>query len=220
MMPKFFLLIGTVCVLAAPVAFAHNEPRASAKPDAEVPIPKAAAVGTRDPKAYFTDSDLLTQDGRKIRFYSDMLKDRVVVANVMYANCKDACPLITKQLTEVKDELGELFGKKVFFVSITSDPTRDTPRAMKRYAQEQHADVAGWTFLTGSKSNVEVVLKRLGALSENFEEHATTLYILDVDNKRMRKMLPNLPPKAIAEAARNIATAEKRAAAAALPKTE
>ena len=183
-----------------------------------MPVTQAAAAGTRDPKTYFTESDLVTQDGRKVRFYSDMLKERVVVANVMYANCKDACPLITKQLTEVKDELGDLFGKKVFFVSITSDPARDTPRAMKRYAQEQHADVAGWTFLTGSKGNVEAVLKRLGALSENFEEHATVLYILDVDNKRMRKMLPNLPPKAIAEAARLIATAEKRPAATAAPK--
>ena len=217
-MRQLLVLIGTLCVLAAPLAIAHNESHTNAKAEAAVPVPQAAAAGTRDPRAYFTDSDLLTQDGRKIRFYSDMLKDRVVVANVMYANCKDACPLITKQMTEVKDELGELFGKKVFFVSITSDPVRDTPRAMKRYAQEQHADVAGWTFLTGSKKNVDAVLQRLGALSENFEEHATTLYILDVDNKRMRKMLPNLPPKAIAEAARIIATAEKRPAAAVAPK--
>jgi len=217
-MLKLFLLLGTVCALAAPVAFAHNEAHAGTKPEAESPVAKAAAAGTRDPKAYFTESELMTQDGRKVRFYSDMLHDRAVVVNVMYANCKDACPLITRQMVEVKDELGDLFGKKVFFVSITSDPARDTPRAMKRYAQEQHADVAGWTFLTGSKGNVEAVLKRLGALSENFEEHSTTLYILDVDNKRMRKMLPNLPPKAIAEAARLIATAEKRPAATAAPK--
>lgn len=217
-MRTIMLSICAACCLAAPVAFAHNEPHANAKAEAAVPAAQAAAAGTRDPKTYFTESDLVTQDGRKVQFYSDMLKDRVVVANVMYANCKDACPLITKQLTEVKDELGELFGNKVFFVSITSDPVRDTPRAIKRYAQEQHADVAGWTFLTGSKKNVDAVLKRLGALSENFEEHATVLYILDVDNKRMRKMLPNLPPKAIAEAARLIATAERRPAAAMAPK--
>jgi len=219
-MLKSFALIATVCALATPAAFAHNEARSSAKPDAAAPPAQAPTAGTRDPRAYFTDADLLTQDGRKIKFYSDMLHDRVVVANVMYANCKDACPLITKQMVDVKDELGELFGKKVYFVSITSDPVRDTPRAMKRYAQEQHADVAGWTFLTGSKNNVDGVLQRLGALSENFEEHATLLYILDVDNKRMRKMLPNLPPKAIAEAARLIATADKRPAAATVPKPD
>jgi len=216
MMLKFLLLLGTVCMLRGPAAIAHQDAVATAKADG--PVAQAAAAGTRDPKAYFTDSDLVTQDGRKIRFYSDMLKDRVAVVNVMYTNCKDACPLITRQMSEVKDDLGELFGKKVFFVSITSDPVRDTPRAMKRFAQEQHADVAGWTFLTGNKNNVDAILKRFGALSENFEEHTTVLYILDVDNKRMRKMLPNLPPKAIAEAARIIATADKRPAAAVAPK--
>ena len=219
-MLKFFLLIGTVCTLLAPVALAHKDTVATAKADTEAPVAQAAAAGTRDPRAYFTDADLVTQDGRKIKFYSDMLKDRVAVVNVMYANCKDACPLITRQMVEVKDELGDLFGKKVFFVSITSDPARYTPQAMKRYAKEQRADVAGWTFLTGSKSNVDAMLKRFGAVSENFEEHSTMLYILDVDNKRMRKMLPNVPPKAIAEAARIIATAEKRAAADVLPKAK
>jgi len=213
------LSICAACCLAAPVAFAHKGSHANAQAAAQ-PLAQAAAAGTRDARAYFTDSELVTQDGRKVRFYSDMLKDRVAVVNVMYANCKDACPLITRQLTEVKDELGELFGKKVFFVSLTSDPVRDTPRAMKRHAQEQHADVAGWTFLTGSKKHVDGILQRLGALSENFEEHATVLYILDVDNKRMRKMLPNLPPKAIAEAARIIAAAERRTAATAVPKLD
>ena len=62
--------------------------------------------------------------------------------------------------------------------------------------------------------------RRRKSLSENFEEHATTLYILDVDNKRMRKMLPNLPPKAIAEAARIIATAETRPVTGVAPKAD
>ena len=219
-MQRLFLLLATVSALAVPAAFAHNGPHTKPKAEAASTAPQAPAAGTRDPRAYFTEADLLTQDGRKIRFYSDMLHIRVAVVNVVYASCKDACPLITRQLTEVKDELGELFGKKVFFVSITSDPMRDTPRALKRYAQEQHADVAGWSFLTGNKQNVDAILQRLGALSENFEEHATLLYILDVDNKRMRKMLPNLPPKAIAEAARIIATAEKRIPPAALSKLD
>ncbi len=219
-MRRLIPLLATVSALAVPAAFAHNGPHAKPKAETSLTAPQAPAAGTRDPRAYFTEADLLTQDGRKIRFYSDMLHNRVAVVNVVYASCKDACPLITRQLTEVKDELGELFGKKVFFVSITSDPMRDTPRALKRYAQEQHADVAGWSFLTGNKQNVDAILQRLGALSENFEEHATLLYILDVDNKRMRKMLPNLPPKAIAEAARIIATAEKRTPPAALSKLD
>lgn len=220
-MRQLFLAACTAFALVAPSAFAHEDAhkdtQPGASPQAQAAKPKAAAAGTHDPRAYFTDTGFVTQDGRKVRFYTDMLKDRVVIVNVMYASCKEACPLITRQLTEVRDDLGELFGKTVFFVSITSDPERDTPEALKRFAKEQHADVAGWSFLTGSKDDVDGILRRFGAYSENVEEHATVLYILDVDNKRMRRMLPNLPPKAIAEAARIIAAADKRVASTAAP---
>jgi protein SCO1 len=221
-MRQLFTVTATAFALATS-AFAHNEPEvkagqltaATGAPPAVVNAAPAAAgtpsatSGTRDPKAYFTDADLVTQDGRKVKFYSDMLKGKVAVVNVMYASCTDACPLITKQLAAVRDELGPLFGKKVFFVSLSSDPARDTPQALKKFAQKQNADMAGWTFLTGSKNDIDVILNRMRVWSENVEEHATVLYILDVDRKRMRKMLPNLPPKAIAEAARIIASNEK-----------
>lgn len=199
-----FFLILAACGLAAAGAGAHGLAGTSTQPQAPAST-STATTGTRDPRAYFTDTEFLTQDGRTIRFYSEMLKDRVVVVNMMYTSCTEACPLITKQLNEVRKDLGELFGRKVFFVSISSDPERDTPRAIKEFARAQGADVPGWTFLTGNKRDVDAVLKRFGALSENVESHATTLYILDVDRKRMRKMMPNLPAKAIAEAARIIA---------------
>jgi len=175
--------------------------------DSQAAVAQPEPTGTRDPKAYFTDTRLLTQDGRTVRFYSDVLKGRVVVVNVMFTSCKDACPLITRQMVEVRDELAGLFGTRVFFVSITSDPLRDTPVAMKKFAKDQSADSGGWTFLTGTRENVYSVLGRLGARPEDVEDHITVLYILDVDNKRMRRMLPNQPPAAIAEAVRVIATA-------------
>lgn len=167
------------------------------------------AAGTRDPRAYFTDAPLTNQDGQKIRFYADALRGRTVVLNVGYTSCNEACPLITRQLLQVRSELGPAFGKQVFFVTLTSDPDNDTPQALKKFAQKQGADVAGWTFLTGRKGDVDLILKRLGAYSEAVEEHATVLYLMDVDAKRMRRMLPNLPPKAIAEAARLIAAPGK-----------
>ena len=208
-MRKILLLATLATTLLAPAAFAHTE-HAAGKPTAADPAGgPLATAGTRDPRVYFTDADLTNQDGRKVRFYSDALKGRTVVLNVTYTNCTEACPLITRQMLQVRDELGSAFGKQVFFVSITSDPARDTPQALKTFAQKQSADVAGWSFLTGRKNDVDLILKRLGAFSENAEEHATVLYIMDVDAKRMRRMLPNLPPKAIAEAARLIATSGK-----------
>ena len=213
-------LAGIALTLVASTAFAHKEPAAGVRPAADSVVQSPATSGTRDPRAYFTDADLMTQDGQKIKFYSDMLKGKTVVMNVMYTSCTEACPLITKQLSQVRDELGNMFDSKIFFVSITSDPARDTPQALKKFAQKQSADSAGWTFLTGRKNDVNLILKRLGALSENVEEHATVLYIMDVDRKRMRRMLPNLPPKAIAEAARIIASNDKTPGPGTLPRVD
>lgn len=207
-MSRFALLL--VLALAAPTASGHGEehaPAPRAQGEAVVPVP--ARGGTRNPREYFGESELVTQDGRKVHFYSDMLKDRVTVVNVIYTNCKDACPLITARLNEVRRELGELFGSRVFFVSISSDPERDTPQALKKFAQAQHADAAGWTFLTGSRPNIDRVLGKLGQAAQSAEDHSTLLLILDVDAKRMRKVLPHVPAQLIAEHVRQIASAGK-----------
>ncbi|MEJ8837426.1 SCO family protein [Ramlibacter sp. AN1133] len=206
-MRTLLLLAALATTLAAPAASAHTEPPAG-KPVAAA-IQPAATTGTRDPRAYFTDADLTNQDGRKLRFYSDVLKGRTVVLSVGYTSCTEACPLITRQLVQAREELGDTFGKKVFFVMLTSDPARDTPQALKAFAHKQGADVAGWTFLTGRTEDVHMILKRLGAFPEDVGDHSTALYIMDVDAKRMRRLLANLPPKAIAEAARIIATSGK-----------
>lgn len=158
-----------------------------------------SAPGTRDARTYFTDTELLTQDGRKVRFYSDVLQDKVVLINVIYTSCKDACPLITRQLTEVRARLGERFGKDVYFISLTSDPERDTPAALKKFAAKNDAAQAGWTFLTGSRDNVQRVLARLGQLSQNVEEHSTLLIAGNVGAKRWSKIRPDAPVTAIAE---------------------
>lgn len=218
-MRTILLLAALATMLPAPAAFAHTD-HAAGKPAAAASAVRPAGAtgpGTRDPRVYFTDAGLTNQDGRKLQFYSDVLKGKTVVLNVTYTNCTEACPLITQQMVQVRNELGDAFGKQVFFVTLTSDPVRDTPQALKTFAQKQGADLAGWSFLTGRKDDVDVILKRLGVFSENVEEHATVLYIMDVDSKRMRRMLPNLPPKAIAEAARIIAAGAKNPARVPLP---
>jgi protein SCO1 len=196
--------------LVVPAAWGHGVDHTSgAKPQDETVVPVPARA-TRQPRAYFGDSELVTQDGRKVRFYSDVLSDRVVVVNVVYTSCKDACPLITERLNEVRRELGDLFGSRVFFVSISSDPQRDTPQALKKFAQVHHADAQGWTFLTGSRASIDHVLGKLGQSGPAAEDHSTLLLILDVDARRMRKVLPHVPARLIAEHVRRIASAEKR----------
>lgn len=160
---------------------------------------RGAARGTHDARTYFTDLELLTHDGRTVRFYSDMLEGRTVLINVIYTNCKDACPLITQRLNEVRRLLGEQFGHGVHFVSLTSDPERDSPAALRAFAQKQSADLSGWTFLTGNRKHIEHILKKLGQYSRDPEDHSTLLIAGNVPAKRWTKIRPDAPPIAIAE---------------------
>ncbi|MNZ86051.1 hypothetical protein D3C78_1048620 [compost metagenome] len=154
--------------------------------------------GTLDARSYFTDTLLLDQDGREVRFYSDVLAGRVVLLNVIFTRCEDACPLITRKLREVREALGKDAGR-VHFISLSSDPTNDSPQALKAYARKQGADDPNWTFLTGPKEQMDVVLGRLGQLSRSPEEHSTLLIAGDVANKRWSKIRPDAPPAAIAQ---------------------
>ena len=158
---------------------------------------RAAEDGTRDAATYFTNLELLTQDRRKVRFHDDMLVGKTVLINVIYTSCQDACPLITQQLNEVRKRLPE-FGRQVHFVTLTSDPTRDTPQALKKFAHTQGVDVEGWTFLTGRKENIEHSLKKLGQFSASLEGHSTLLIAGNVPAKRWSKIRPEAGPQAIA----------------------
>jgi protein SCO1 len=157
----------------------------------------AAEGGTRDAATYFTNTELLTHDGRKVRFHDDVLAGKTVLINVIYTHCQDACPVITQQLNEVRKRLPE-FGRQVHFVTLSSDPARDTPQALKQFARKQGVDVDGWTFLTGRKENIDHILKKLGQFSANIEGHSTLLIAGNVPAKRWSKIRADAPPQAIA----------------------
>ncbi len=150
-------------------------------------------------RAYFTDLELLTQDGERVRFYSDVLKDQVVLINFIFTHCEDACPILTHMLTQVHEGLVSRGAKTVRFVSISIDPQRDTPQALKDFARQQHADHDNWFFLTGEPDHVNQVVRRLGQYSPDLEAHSTLLIAGDVRNRHWMKIPPNTPAPAIVE---------------------
>ena len=189
-----WLVLGACLWILASVALAHDG-HGSTAPAAP---PPPAGSGTHDALSYFTDSELLDQNGRRVRFYSDVLKDRVVLLNVIFTHCNDACPLITRKLREVREALGE-GAKAVTFISITTDPTNDSPDVLKRFAQEQGVDGPNWLFLTGAQADIDRVLGRLGHILPSPEQHSTQLIAGDVAGKRWSKIRPDAPPAAIAQ---------------------
>ncbi|HEU4871101.1 MAG TPA: SCO family protein [Pyrinomonadaceae bacterium] len=125
---------------------------------------------------YFTDVELTNQDGKKVRFYSDVLKGKTVVVNAFFTTCTSVCPPMNRNMEKIQEALGDRVGRDVFLVSITVDPENDTPARMKEYAKKFHAG-AGWTFLTGKKENLDWALYKLGQYVENKDDH-TTVFII------------------------------------------
>lgn len=128
---------------------------------------------------YFPNVILTTQDGKKVRFYDDVLKGKVVSLNFIYTNCGDVCPLDTAQLRQVHALLGDRVGKDTFFYSISIDPDNDTPARLKRYMHQ--FDIGrGWTFLTGKKKDIEQIQRKLGIRivdPKNIKDHDTRLMV-------------------------------------------
>ena len=106
------------------------------------------------------DFALTSQDGKEVRL--EDFRGKVVAVAFIYASCPDVCPLLTDKMARVQDELGPDFGTKVAFLSITVDPERDTPEVLKGYAEAFDADLAGWSFLTGTPAAVREVAQRYG----------------------------------------------------------
>lgn len=115
--------------------------------------------------------DLITQDGKKVRFYDDLVKDKRVVIQFMFTRCKDICPVITHHLVEVKKLLDGRVGKDIFFYSITLSPEEDSPRDLKAFAKE-HGTGAGWTLLTGKPEDILLLRQSLGFFYKNPKEDA------------------------------------------------
>jgi protein SCO1 len=141
----------------------------------------AAANGSPWGANYFPNVELTTQEGKTVRFYDDLLKDKIVAIDLIYTHCKDECPLETARLAQVQRLLGDRVGRDIFFYSISIDPERDTPEALKAYAERYHAG-PGWLFLTGQEKDIETISKKLGLYSPDWgrDGHTADLMIGNV----------------------------------------
>lgn len=129
---------------------------------------------------YFSDIQLVNQDGEKMRFYSDLLQGKTVIINSFFATCQGSCLPLMRNMQKVQEALADRLGKEARIISISVDPTVDTPTALKAYAKKLQAK-DGWYFLTGDKASVEFALKKLGQFVEAKESH---LNIFIIGNER------------------------------------
>jgi cytochrome oxidase Cu insertion factor (SCO1/SenC/PrrC family) len=127
-------------------------------------------------KMTIPDVELLDQDGRKIHFYSDLVKGKTVAINFIFTTCTTICPPLGATFRRVEQELGERAGRDVRLISISVDPATDTPERLKAWGAKFHAG-AGWTFVTGAKPLIDELLRALGAQTARPEDHSPTVLI-------------------------------------------
>lgn len=121
----------------------------------------APSADVNSGSSHFPNVELITQDGKKVRFYDDLIKGKVVAIELMYTTCKYNCPLETARMVQLQKLLGDRMGKDVFFYSISIEPEIDTPEVLKAYAAKYHIG-PGWTFLTGKEADIKLISKKLG----------------------------------------------------------
>ncbi|NUT79266.1 c-type cytochrome [Pseudomonas sp. C1C7] len=169
----------------------------------------AAAVaeenGTSTPwgKDYFPNTELVNQDGQKVHFFDDLIKDKVVAINFIFTSCTDSCPLETARLLQVQKVLGDRVGKDIFLYSITIDPETDTPEVLKKYTEKFRVG-PGWQFLTGNKDDITALRKSLGLFIEGIDngrnkDHNLSLIIGNQSTGRWMKSSPMENPYILAD---------------------
>ena len=132
---------------------------------------------------------MVAQDGKERRFFSDVLKNKVVLIYLFFTNCDGTCPVINQKIAGVQNLLGDRLGNSITLISITTDPTRDTPPVVKEYS-ENFAPRPGWLFLTGEPSNIETIVRRLGHNNPDPRTHVTYLMVGNVAKVKWTKLPP------------------------------
>jgi protein SCO1/2 len=152
-------------LLAAVVtALAFGSPPTSAteavvRPASSAPLTRA--TGRRSDR--FPDHVLRTHDERLVRFYDDLIKDRTVLVNFMYARCTGSCPGSTRNLVKVHELLGTRVGDDILMLSLTIDGIEsDTPTILRGYADRYGGTRPGWLYLTGSYEHIDAIRRSLG----------------------------------------------------------
>lgn len=134
---------------------------ATARPAAPARLTLSEQARKRIQEQHFPDIALITHEGRQVRFYNDLIKDKIVSLNFFFAKCDEICPLVMGNLTKVQKLLGSQVGRDIFMYSFTLKPNEDTLEVLRHRREMYHAE-PGWTFLTAKPDDMEKVRKAIG----------------------------------------------------------
>lgn len=132
------------------------------------------------------DFTLRTAEGRVVRLAD--LRGKVVVLHFIYTSCTDVCPLHAEKIAEIQKMVnGTPMKDQVTFVSITTDPTRDTPDVMRKYGPTHGLDPVNWLFLTTTQDQPEDATRTLAEAfghkftktDDGIQAHGIVTHVID-----------------------------------------
>ncbi|HEX3093081.1 MAG TPA: SCO family protein, partial [Candidatus Angelobacter sp.] len=123
-------LLGAVCLLWGTCAAlsggqqaedtAHRDDQARTSGPTKIAIP---------------DATVLDQNGRKLRFYTDLVKGKTIAINFIFTTCTTICPPMTANFARVQKTMMAQGRKDFYLISVSVDPENDTPAKLKAYSQ-------------------------------------------------------------------------------------
>lgn len=127
-------------------------------------------------KIRFPDLELRDHEGRKVRFYSDLIKDKVVVLSFFYTNCTFTCTMQGKTFARLQTLLGDRLGKSVFLITVSTDPAKDRPAELKTWSKRYNVQ-PGWTVVTGEEREMSKLLIPFTGSPAGAEMHLPVTFI-------------------------------------------
>jgi protein SCO1/2 len=157
---------------ALPLAHALVAHADTKKPHKAAPAEPRKFMPRRSGREMFRDRflpniELVTSEGQKVKFYDDLVKDKIVILNLMYAHCNGICPTTTTTLKKVRSLLHAQLTCEIFTYSLTLKPEEDSPASLKEYARMHGINDPHWLFLTGKPDDVDLLRHTIGFADPN-----------------------------------------------------
>ena len=183
------VIVAAWLVAAAPQAFAGRQVNAAIEPQTD-------ALRDEKARSFFTDLTVITHEGEELRFYSDLLKDKLVVISFFYTNCQTAQPALVTSF-KLQKRLRNRLGQDILLLTISVDPENDTLEVIREYAKKFNPQ-KGWLFLTGSEKNMDVINRKLGNTIALPEGHLRLFLLGNLKTGHWMKLLDSAPDIALA----------------------
>jgi cytochrome oxidase Cu insertion factor (SCO1/SenC/PrrC family) len=156
----------------------------------------ASAFGADGIALSIPDAAVLDQNGRQLHFRSDLIDGRLVVVNFIFTSCTTVCSPMGANFAALQDRLGS--HTDVRLVSVSLDPSTDSPARLKAWS-ERFGAKPGWTLVTGSREEIDRLLKAFGVYTPDRFSHTPILIVGDGRRNLWTRTNGLLAPRKIAE---------------------